>query len=54
MKKKFLLLLSIAFCLTIQAQNNTVSNGGDAEGSNGSIRCSVSQIETTVYLKATL
>jgi hypothetical protein len=50
MKKKILLLLSIAFCLTIQGQNNTVSTGGDAEGSNGSISYSIGQV---VYTSAT-
>ena len=50
MKKKFLLLFSIACCSAIQAQNNTVSNGGDAEGSNGSISYSIGQV---VYTSAT-
>jgi hypothetical protein len=52
MKTKSLLILSIAFCATIQiqAQNNTVSAGADAEGSNGSISYSIGQV---VYTSAT-
>ena len=49
MKTKSLLLLSIAFCaaIQIQAQNNTVSAGADAEGSNGSISYSNGQVAYT-------
>ena len=49
MKTKSLLILSIAFCATIQiqAQNNTVSAGADAEGSNGSISYSIGQVVYT-------
>ncbi len=49
MKIKSLLILSIAFCATIQiqAQNNTVSAGADAEGSNGSISYSIGQVVYT-------
>ena len=49
MKTKSLLLLSIAFCATIQiqAQNNTVIAGADAEGSNGSISYSIGQVVYT-------
>ena len=52
MKTKSLLLLSIAFCaaIQIQAQNNTVSAGADAEGSNGSVSYSLGQV---VYTSAT-
>ena len=52
MKTKSLLILSIAFCATIQikAQNNTVSAGADAEGSNGSVSYSIGQV---VYTSAT-
>jgi hypothetical protein len=52
MKTKSLLILSIAFCATIQiqAQNNTVSAGADAEGFNGSISYSIGQV---VYTSAT-
>jgi hypothetical protein len=52
MKTKSLLILSFAFCATIQiqAQNNTVSAGADAEGSNGSISYSIGQV---VYTSAT-
>jgi hypothetical protein len=49
MKTKSLLILSVAFCATIQiqAQNNTVSAGADAEGSNGSISYSIGQVGYT-------
>ncbi len=49
MKIKSLLILSIAFCATIQiqAQNNTVSAGADAEGFNGSISYSIGQVVYT-------
>ena len=52
MKTKSLLILSFAFCATIQiqAQNNTVSAGADAEGSNGSVSYSLGQV---VYTSAT-
>jgi len=52
MKTKSLLILSILLCATIQiqAQNNTVSAGADAEGSNGSISYSIGQV---VYTSAT-
>ena len=52
MKTKSLLILSFAFCATIQiqAQNNTVSAGADAEGSNGSISYSIGQV---IYTSAT-
>ena len=52
MKTKSLLILSIVFCATIQiqAQNNTVSAGADAEGSNGSVSYSIGQV---VYTSAT-
>ena len=52
MKIKSLLILSFAFCATIQiqAQNNTVSAGADAEGSNGSVSYSIGQV---VYTSAT-
>ena len=49
MKTKSLLILSFAFCATIQiqAQNNTVSAGADAEGSNGSVSYSIGQVVYT-------
>jgi hypothetical protein len=49
MKTKSLLILSFAFWATIQiqAQNNTVSVGADAEGSNGSISYSIGQVVHT-------
>jgi hypothetical protein len=52
MKIKSLLILSFAFFVSnqIQAQNNTVSAGADAEGSNGSISYSIGQV---VYTSAT-
>lgn len=52
MKTKSLLILSIALCATIQiqAQNNTVSAGADAEGSNGNVSYSIGQV---VYTSAT-
>ena len=52
MKIKSLLILSLALYATIQiqAQNNTVSAGADAEGSNGSISYSIGQV---VYTSAT-
>ena len=52
MKTKSLLILSFAFCATIQiqAQNNTVSAGADTEGSNGSVSYSIGQV---VYTSAT-
>jgi hypothetical protein len=52
MKTKSLLILSFAIFVSnrIQAQNNTVSAGADAEGSNGSISYSIGQV---VYTSAT-
>lgn len=49
MKTKFLLILSFAFCATIQiqAQNNTVSTGADAEDSNRGISYSNGQVAYT-------
>jgi hypothetical protein len=49
MKKYNYLLILIFFGLSInlKAQNNTVSSGGDAEGSNGSISFTVGQVVYT-------
>jgi len=49
MKTISLLILSFAFCASIQlqAQNNSVSAGADAEGSNGSISYSIGQVVYT-------
>ena len=49
MKTKSLPILSITFCasIQIQAQNNTVSAGADAEGSNGNISYSIGQVVYT-------
>ncbi len=45
MKTIFILLLSIAFCQSIHAQNNTVSCSGDEEDLIGSVSYSIGQIE---------
>ncbi len=49
MKTYTFLLISILFSLAthLNAQNNTVSAGGDAEGSNGSISFTVGQVVYT-------
>jgi hypothetical protein len=45
MKTIFILLLSIVFCQSIQAQNNTISCIGDEEDLIGSVSYSIGQIE---------
>ena len=44
MKIDLSIALFFIFSLAVQAQSNTVSAGGDAEGSNGSVSYSVGQV----------